>query len=104
MSKKTIAEIVVIVAALVGSAVVLMRGLSDDAGVVAVVQPGSVTTTADPVQVLPFGDSFDPAAVLARYKLQFGVVEYPKVDATDVGQLPADLFNVKTATGTPGSR
>lgn len=103
MSKKTIAEIVIVIVAFLASGVVLYRGLvvKDPAEYLPQsVAPAKVQEpTIQLSTVFPFGERFDIDTVLAKRKLQFGVVQYPKLDPNSEVGVPVSQL-VPTASST----
>ncbi len=99
MSRKTLIEISVIAVAFIGSGIVLYNGLSGGSG-------ESATQTAvveKPVQVLPYGQSFDYKQIdeLKNRGFQFGTIAYPVLStSTEVGKTsPSDMIQQVVIVG-----
>jgi hypothetical protein len=85
MNKKLIIQIVVIAVAFGASGFVLYNGFFKNSGTPAVLSlTGGAPSTGQDEAILPLGTSLD-FSVLKKQNLQFGNMQYPKLDPTTVG-------------------
>lgn len=80
MNKKTIIQIIVIVAAFAGSGIVLYKGMSQKKSAPAPV-PAAMTAGQEGgiANILPLGKTLD-FKVLDKQNLEYGTLIYPKLD------------------------
>jgi hypothetical protein len=94
MNKKNI-QLGIVIVAFSAMGIVLYKGFFS--GGAASPNPfiASLSASATPASVLPYGATFNYQAIdsLQKQGFQFGVVQYPEVStSTDVGKAPNDLI------------
>ncbi len=82
MNKKPIIQILIIVCAFGGSALVLYNGLfkGNSYPSPALDPAGNMGSQTNVEKILPYGETMDFKGVLEKQNLQFGILEYPKLD------------------------
>lgn len=99
MNIKKIIQVVIIVGAFGGAALVLYNGLVKGPTEEEAAQETAVTQPVTVEQILPYGDKLDFKGILSQRPLQFNTVDYPKLNAgAEVGIPEQSLITPLTTT------
>ncbi len=82
MNIKQTIQVVIIVGAFGGAAMVLYNGLIKSPTEEETAQETVATQPVTVEQILPYGDKLDFKGVLSQKPLQFNTIEYPKLNAS----------------------
>lgn len=104
MSKKQIVQVVIIIGAFLGAAVVLYNGFFKNSNNAALLQSqSSQGSQQSPQEILPYGNTLN-FSVLNQQNFYYDQVDYPQLDpSSDVGIPENGLITPSGTTGAPGS-
>lgn len=94
LNKKTIIQLVIIVAAFIAAGIVLYNGFFSNKGPAS--SPTALSGPASsqaPQEILPYGESGFDFSVLSNRPFVFSQIQYPKLDPnSEVGVLPSSMI------------
>lgn len=99
MNKKTLIQVVIIICAFAASGIVLYNGLFKNSSGV----PDSSLTidlAASTEKILPYGDKMDIKSAVSQQNLQYGLIQYPKLDPNQEVGIPLQQLIVPPAITT----